>query len=132
VKAVDVFGQTAFGYTDTVTFNTSDRDPKVVLPGGYTFTAADQGTHTFRGGFTLMTPGDQTISAMDTADNSTVGSATVMVTNGRGDAAPNGSPALPRPDAALDLVFAGIGDVGLAPRIDFLPDSVSPGRRDRN
>jgi len=121
VKAVDVFGQTAFGYTDTVTFNTSDRDPKVVLPGGYTFTAADQGTHTFRGGFTLMTPGDQTISAMDTADTSTVG-----------DAAPNGSPALPRPDAALDLVFAGIGDVGLAPRIDFLPDSVSPGRRDRN
>jgi hypothetical protein len=85
VNAVDVFGQPAYGYTGTVTFSTSDRDPNVVLPADYTFIASDQGAHTFSGGFTLITPGDQTITATDTADNTIVGSATVTVTGG-GDA----------------------------------------------
>src|SRR5262249_5933057 len=47
VKAVDMFGQTALGYTGTVTFTTSDTDPAVVLPPTYTFTAADHGVHAF-------------------------------------------------------------------------------------
>jgi hypothetical protein len=38
VTAVDPFGQVAVGYTGTVTFSTSDIDPGVVLPAGYTFT----------------------------------------------------------------------------------------------
>src|SRR5229473_3255862 len=37
VKAVDTFGQTALGYTGTVTFSTSDLDAGVVLPSAYTF-----------------------------------------------------------------------------------------------
>jgi hypothetical protein len=171
VTAIDRFGQPAYGYTGTVTFSTGDRDPNVVLPADYTFTAADQGAHTFSSGFTLITPGDQTITTTDTADNTIAGSATVTVTNGGGGAAPNGPQPSLGPDAAqtsvhdsavaafaknagdssqpaflanaatslanaatseCDLVFAGLGDVGLAPGIDFLADSVSPGWRDRN
>src|SRR5262249_25697293 len=64
VKAVDMFGQTALGYRGTVTFSTTDPDPGVVLPAAYTFTAADQGMHTF-GGFTLITPGAQTLTVED-------------------------------------------------------------------
>jgi hypothetical protein len=65
VKAVDMFGQTALGYTGTVTFSTTDPDPGVVLPAAYTFTAGDQGTHTFSSGFTLMTPGAWVLTASD-------------------------------------------------------------------
>jgi hypothetical protein len=40
----------------------------VVLPEAYTFTADDQGTHTFSGAFTLITPGDQTLTVADLAN----------------------------------------------------------------
>jgi hypothetical protein len=38
-------------------------DPAAVLPGDYTFTPADVGSHTWTNGFILMTPGNQAISA---------------------------------------------------------------------
>jgi hypothetical protein len=38
-------------------------DPVAVLPSRYLFTPADTGSHTWTNGFTLMTPGNQTISA---------------------------------------------------------------------
>jgi hypothetical protein len=79
VQAVDIFGQAALGYQGTVTFTTSDADPAVVLPTDYLFTAADQGTHTFGGGFTLVTPGDQTLTASDLAGGFSA-SLTVTVT----------------------------------------------------
>jgi hypothetical protein len=68
VQAVDDFGQVAFGYTGTVTFRVTDTDPAVVLPLDYTFTADDAGTHTFTGGFILITPGDQTLTVADLAN----------------------------------------------------------------
>jgi len=37
-------------------------DPAAVLPGDYYFTPTDAGSHTWTNGFTLMTPGNQTIS----------------------------------------------------------------------
>lgn len=37
-------------------------DPAAVLPGDYYFTPADAGSHTWTNGFTLSTPGNQTIS----------------------------------------------------------------------
>jgi len=40
----------------------SSSDPAAVLPGEYYFTPADRGSHTWTNGFTLMTPGKQTIS----------------------------------------------------------------------
>lgn len=44
-----------------ISFTSSD--PSAVLPGQYRFTPADAGSHTWTNGFTLMTPGNQTISA---------------------------------------------------------------------
>ena len=64
---MDPFGQVALGCTGTVTFSTTDPDPGMILPPDYTFTAADQGTHTFSGGVTLVTPGDQSLTATDSA-----------------------------------------------------------------
>ena len=83
VTAVDPFGQVAVGYAGTVTFTTSDPDPGVVLPADYTFAASDAGIHTFTdtglGETTLITRGQQTITATDTADGSITGSADVKV-----------------------------------------------------
>jgi hypothetical protein len=79
VKAVDPFGQTALGYTGTVTFSTTDTNPAVVLPADYTFTTADAGLHTFSGGVTLVSAGSQTLTASDTMTSSLTGSATVVV-----------------------------------------------------
>jgi predicted outer membrane repeat protein len=79
VMAVDIFGQNAVGYTGTVTFSTTDPDPGVVLPAGYTFSLADAGSVTFAAGVTLITPGGQTITATDTVDNTITGSTTVTV-----------------------------------------------------
>jgi hypothetical protein len=68
VQAVDIFGQVAFGYRGTVTFSVTDPDPAVVLPPDYTFSADDQGTHTFTGEFTLITAGTWTLSTADLAN----------------------------------------------------------------
>jgi N-acetylneuraminic acid mutarotase len=68
IIAVDLYGNTDTNYTGTVTFTTSDTDPAVVLPAYYSFTADDQGTYTFTGGFTLMTPGAWTITVADLAN----------------------------------------------------------------
>jgi hypothetical protein len=75
VRAVDVFGQTAIGYTGTVTFTSSD--DQAVLPADSTLT---NGTGTFSG-VTLDTvgAGSQTITATDTADSSIRAFATVTV-----------------------------------------------------
>jgi probable HAF family extracellular repeat protein len=85
VTAVDPFGNVDTNYQGTVTFSTSDADPSVVLPADYIFTAADAGVHTFTnsslGETTLITPGDQSITATDTASGIN-GSATVTVTLG--------------------------------------------------
>jgi hypothetical protein len=78
---VDPYGNTDTNYTGTVTFSTSDGDPGVMLPPDYTFQPSDQGQVTFPGGVTLITPGAQTLTAMDTVSGIT-GTATVTVTSG--------------------------------------------------
>ena len=99
VKAVDIFGQTALGYTGTATFSTTDPDPGVVLPPDYTFTASDQGTHTFSGGFTLMTPGDEMLTATDSASG--FSASTVVTVQGAGPA-----PGRHRGTDSMDAVFS--------------------------
>jgi hypothetical protein len=50
-------------------------DSAAILPGYYKFTAADAGSHTWPNGVTLMTPGNQTITAtvlMETGITTTV------------------------------------------------------------
>jgi autotransporter-associated beta strand protein len=81
VTAVDPYGNTDTNYHGTVTFTTSDPDPGVVLPANYTFQPGDQGSVTFAGGVTLITPGDQTITVSDTSSGIS-GNATVTVTSG--------------------------------------------------
>jgi hypothetical protein len=61
-----------------VTFSTSDTDPGVVLPPAYTFQPGDQGQVTFAGGFTLITPGVQTLTVTDPLSGIS-GSVTVTV-----------------------------------------------------
>jgi hypothetical protein len=81
VSALDRYGNTATNYQGTVTFGSSDTDPGVMLPGAYTFTTGsggDNGVHDFVAGATLVTAGDQTITATDAA-NAITGNAAVLV-----------------------------------------------------
>src|SRR5262249_42632303 len=64
VTALDVFGNGATGYTGTVQFSSSD--PRAAFPADYTFTAGDQGTHTFV--VTFKSPGTQSIRVTDTTN----------------------------------------------------------------
>jgi hypothetical protein len=63
VTARDRFGNVATGYRGTVRLSTNDKGTGVALPADYTFTAADNGVHTFAGGATLVTAGLRTVSA---------------------------------------------------------------------
>jgi photosystem II stability/assembly factor-like uncharacterized protein len=65
VVVQDVFNNPVMTYQGTIQFAASDADPGVVLPMGYTFTSADAGVHTFAGGATLITVGQQTLSVDD-------------------------------------------------------------------
>src|SRR5439155_14642912 len=62
ITAKDAFGNTATGYTGTITFTSSDA--QAVKPANYTFVAADNGVHAFSA--TLKTAGTQTLTATDT------------------------------------------------------------------
>jgi hypothetical protein len=77
VTAVDAYGNTATGYAGTVHF--SDSVGGATLPGNYTFQASDQGVHTFSR-LKLKTKGVQTITVMDTLNNSILGTWTIDVT----------------------------------------------------
>lgn len=73
----DAYGNRANGYTGTIHFSSSDA--QAGLPSDYTFTAADQGSHTFSA--TLKTAGTQSIAAIDALMASLAGSETgILVT----------------------------------------------------
>jgi hypothetical protein len=54
-------------------------DPAAVLPGDYYFTRADAGCHTWTNGFTLGTPGNQTITGEIIDATGISGTATLTV-----------------------------------------------------
>lgn len=64
VTARDNVGNLLTGYTGTIHFSSSD--PQAVLPADYTFTAADNCTHTFTLEVTLKTAGTQSLAVTDT------------------------------------------------------------------
>jgi len=71
VTATDFAGATATGFRGTVGFTSTDlRSP--ALPGKYSFTATDRGSHTFAG-VTLYSAGSRTITATDTRTASITG-----------------------------------------------------------
>ena len=63
-----------------ISFTSSD--PNAVLPAQYQFTSADAGSYTWVDGFTLVTPGNQTISATIYDAPGINGSATIAVSAG--------------------------------------------------
>jgi len=84
VKAVDPYGQSAVGYTGTVTFTSADPYGATV-PADYQFTLVDGGVHTFGAGATLYTAGNWDVTATDTVTGSITGSATVAVSPAAAD-----------------------------------------------
>ena len=62
MTALDPYGNTASGFRGTVHF--SSTDPRASLPADYTFTAADNGVHTFSG-VVLLAAGNRSVTATD-------------------------------------------------------------------
>jgi sugar lactone lactonase YvrE len=84
VTALDANGNIDTSYQGTVTFSTTDPDTGVVLPADYTFTTGsggDNGVHTFSGGVTLITVGNQTLTVTDPVSGRTI-SVTITVGSG--------------------------------------------------
>jgi hypothetical protein len=77
VTALNADGSVNTGYTGTAHFTSSD--PQAVLPADYTFTAADQGVHSFP--LALKTAGSQSVTVTDTATGSITGSETAITVN---------------------------------------------------
>jgi hypothetical protein len=73
----DSFGNIQTGYRGTVQF--SSRDSQAVLPGTYTFTAADGGTHRFSA--TLKTAGSQSLTVAETTAGGLTGTETGIIVN---------------------------------------------------
>jgi hypothetical protein len=76
INVRDFYGNLATSYTGTVHFTSSDSH--AALPGDYTFTGGDNGTHTFS--VTLTTPGSQTITATDSVNSLSATSDGITVT----------------------------------------------------
>jgi hypothetical protein len=75
VIAKDAFGNTATGYTGTVSF--SSTDAKAALPLNYTFASSDAGSHVFSA--TLRTAASQSLTSIDTTTSSITGSQSGIV-----------------------------------------------------
>jgi fibronectin type 3 domain-containing protein len=75
VQALDAYNNPVSGYRGTIHFTSSD--PQAALPADYTFTSADNGTHTFR--MVLGSPGRQTITVMDQGTPAILGGTVVTV-----------------------------------------------------
>ncbi|OWK40277.1 beta strand repeat-containing protein [Fimbriiglobus ruber] len=79
VTVFDQFGNVDAGFTGTVTLTSTDSQAGL-SPTPYTFTAADDGSHTFTA--TLDTAGIQTVTSTDAADNLTANQHGIVVTAG--------------------------------------------------
>src|SRR5262249_59787994 len=74
VTAQDAYNNTIPGYPGTVHFTSFDG--AATLPADYTYTPADQGSHTFSA--TLQTAGTQTITVNDSTNVAATGTASVQ------------------------------------------------------
>jgi YVTN family beta-propeller protein len=82
VTARDAVGNVATSYLGTVVFTSSDVGVGVVLPANYTFVPGDAGVHTFTGGVTLVTVGEQTVTATDNVTASITGTQSAITVTG--------------------------------------------------
>jgi ELWxxDGT repeat protein len=76
LTVVDAYGNVVTGYLGTVHF--SSTDGTAVLPANYTFSATDQGVHTFTG-LVLHRKGQQKVTVTDTLNSSLTASLTEQV-----------------------------------------------------
>lgn len=100
VAALDPYGNVDVNYLGTIAFASSDPDPGVLLPPNYSFQPTDLGMAIFPGGGTLITLGQQTISATD-VNSGITGSVSVLVSGGD---QPNPGRRLRIPGTSLDVV----------------------------
>ncbi len=77
VTLADAYGNVATGYTGTVQF--SSTDPQAALPANYTFTAGDNGSHSFS--VTLKTAGTHSLTATDTGNGTLTANQSGIVVN---------------------------------------------------
>jgi uncharacterized repeat protein (TIGR02543 family) len=77
VAAQKASGQAVTDYIGTIRFTSSDS--QAILPGNYTFIPSDNGSHIFNA--TLKTPGNQSISAIDTVTANVTGSQSGILVN---------------------------------------------------
>ena len=75
VVALDANNRPTANYTGTVSLSSSDAG--ATLPGNYTFTAADRGTHTFD--VTFAATGSDSLTATDSGNAAVAGTGTVSV-----------------------------------------------------
>jgi hypothetical protein len=73
----NAYGNVVTGYRGTIRFRSSDSS--ATLPRNYTFTASDQGVHTFTG-LVLRKKGTRTITVTDTLDSSITATVSINVT----------------------------------------------------
>lgn len=106
VTAQDAFGNTTPAYRGIVHFTGSGDDPAFsfgdsgwVVPGNYTFTAGDAGSHAFAA--TAKTAGAQTLTATDTGTSMITGSQTITIS--------------PGPTALLAATFSSLPDSSAIP-----------------
>jgi hypothetical protein len=77
ITALDAFGNTATGYTGTVTFTSNDA--QATLPANFTFAAANAGVHSFSA--TLVAAGSRSITATDTVTPTIIGTQSGITVN---------------------------------------------------
>ena len=78
VNALTASNSLSATYQGTIQFSSTDSVAGVVLPPSYTFTESDNGSHTFTG-VRLVTPGTQSVSVNDSANNTIAGSTSLSV-----------------------------------------------------
>jgi hypothetical protein len=110
LTAYDANYNVATGYTGTVHFTSTDG--AATLPLNYTFTAGDNGVHTFTNGFTLRTNGRQTVTVTDVASATVTTSASVMVSS----ATPTGLTATATSTSQVNVSWTSTG----APQYDVV------------
>jgi hypothetical protein len=81
VTVQDEFGNVVANYTGSVNFTSTDNAVGMTLPANYTFTAGDNGAHTFTDGFTLLTAGSQTITVTDNVTASITATSSIITVN---------------------------------------------------
>ncbi len=80
LTALDTFGNVATAYLGTAHFSKSDNGIGSSVPPNYTFVGGDHGVHVFTSGVTLVSAGNQTITATDTVTLTVTGLTAVSVT----------------------------------------------------